>query len=421
MTKIIIRRSLEFRLMLCSVALLAFSPVAKGDLLSEGREAFMKYDFGLASELYGKYEKSLKKTPNAAGEDLLDKYMHQLEIAENSLDNVQKIEIIDRIDVPASGFFNYIKLPANGGRLLNPDVSVLKNRNNESDFVFSTESGDLLLWSEKDADRGEVIMQSERLMDGSWEDPVEAGDILNDGGNARNPFLLSDGLTLYFASDGEGSMGGFDLFVATRDAASGEFRQPIALGYPFNSPFDEYLMAIDEVNGIGWWVSDRNCLDDKVSVYVFKTNDVRKNYVSEEEEDIISLARIDDIHVTQNENTDYAKILKDIDLRSRSNGQSAEAEFIFPLPGGRVAKRLSDFRSASAKRNMQQYLQALEDHNALEKKLAGLRMQYHAIDKKKSSATALKNQILELEKKRDWQSDKLKKMRNTIISAELNN
>ena len=381
----------------------------------------MKYDFDLASELYEKYGKSLKKTPNATGEELLEKYLHQLEIAENSLDNVQKVEIIDRIDVPAAEFFKYIKLPSNGGRLLNPDASVLRNRENNSDFIFSTESGDVLLWSERNADRGEVIMQSERLMDGSWEEPVEAGDILNDGGNARNPFLLSDGLTLYFASDGDGSMGGFDLFVAARDAASGEFRQPIALGYPFNSPFDEYMMAIDEVNGIGWWVTDRNCLDDRVSVYVFKTNDVRKNYVSEDEDDIISLARVDDIRITQNDDTDYSKILKEIDIRSRRNGQSAEADFIFPLPGGRVAKRLSDFRSAGAKRNMQQYLQALEEHDALEKKLAGLRKQYHATDKKKSSATALKNQIIELEKKRDWQSDKLKKMRNTIISAELNN
>lgn len=411
----------KYKLLMGALAVLAGSSAAKADLLSDGRKAFMNYDFDLASELYDKYEKSLKKSPSQAGEELLEKYRRQLEIAENSLDNVQKIEVIDRVDVPAADFFKYIKLPSNSGKILDPDVAILKNRHNLSDFAFSTESGDVMLWSENNDDSKEVIMQSERLMDGSWETPLSVGDVLNDGGNARNPFMLTDGLTLYFSSDGDGSMGGYDLFVATKDSGTGTFRQPMALGYPFNSPYNEYMMAIDEDNGIGWWVTDRNGLDDQVSIYIFKTNDVRKNYILEDEDDIIALARVDDISITQNPDTDYANILKDIDSRNRRNVTASAADFIFPMQGGRVAKKLSDFKSSSAKRSMQQYLQALEEHKALEMKLTDLRKKYHNTDKKKSSATALKNQILELEKQREWQSDRLKKMRNTIISAELNN
>lgn len=419
MTKIAYK--IKYRWLIGSLFFLAGSSLAKADLLSDGHKAFLNYDFQLASELYDKYERYLKKTPSVAGEELLERYRQQLEIAENSLENVQKIEIIDRIDVPAADFFKYIKLPSNSGKLLNPDASILKNRHNLSDFAFTTEAGDVLLWSENNDNSKEVIMQSERLMDGTWESPVNVGDVLTDGGNARNPFMLTDGLTLYFSSDGDGSMGGYDLFVATKDSGTGEFRQPMALGYPFNSPYNEYMMAIDEDNGIGWWVTDRNGLDDQVSVYIFKTNDVRKNYIQEEEDDIVALARVEDISITQNPDTDYAKILKDIDSRYGKNKATVNTDFIFPMQGERVAKRLSDFRSASAKRNMQQYLQALDEHNSLEKKLTDLRKQYHHSDKKKSSSTALKNQILELEKQRDWQLDRLKKMRNTIITAELNN
>lgn len=400
------------------VCLSGFS-IAKADLLREGHDAFMNYDFDLATEKYEKYAKTLKKTPNEDGEKLLERYLRQLEIAENSLDNVQKIEIIDRIDVPMSDYINYIKLPASGGNLLNPDVSILRKRHNESDFAFSTEAGDLMLWSENDEDHKEVIMQSEQLMDGSWESPVNVGAILNDGGNARNPFLLTDGLTIYFSGDGEGSMGGYDLFVASKDPVTGEFRQPMGLGYPFNSPYNEYMMAIDEDNGIGWWVTDRNNLDGQVSIYIFKTNEVRKNYVLDDEEDIISLARIDDIRVTQNPETDYTQILKGIDVRNRQNKANASADFIFHMPGGKVAKRLSDFTSTAAKRSMQQYLQALDEHKNLEQKLTQLRKKYHQTDKKKSSATALSNQIMDLEKQREWQSERLKKMRNSIITAEL--
>lgn len=408
-----------YNLFFGSVVCLCGIPVAKGDLLREGREAFNNYDFELASEKYEKYAKSLKKSPDTSGEELLETYRRQLEIAENSLDNVQKIEIIDRIDVPTSEYIKYIKLPTSGGRLLSPNVNMLGKRHNESDFAYSTESGDIMMWSENDEEHKEVIMQSEQLMDSSWEDPLNVGSVLNEGGNVRNPFLLTDGVTLYFSGNGEGSMGGYDLFVATKDPVTGEFRQPMGLGYPFNSPFNEYMMAIDEENGIGWWVTDRNRLDGQVSIYIFKTNEVRKNYISDEEEDIISLARIDDISVTQDPTTDYSQILKEIDLRSRQNDESTHTDFIFPLPNGRLAKKLSDFTSSSAKRNMQQYLQALDEHESFQKKLTELRKKYHNTDKKKNSAEALKNQILDLEKQIEWQSDRLKKMRNTIISAEI--
>ncbi len=406
------------RLFLGYIAIAAGIPVAKGDFLRAGRDAFMNYNFELASENYEKYAKSLQKTPNEPGEELLEKYLRQLEIAENSLENVQKIEIIDRIDVPTKDFFKYIKLPATGGKLLDKGTSNLKIKNNQSDFVYTSESGDVMMWSENNENHQEVIVQSERLMDGTWEQPENLGEILNEGGNARNPFLLNDGLTLYFSSNGEGSMGGYDLFIATKDPVTGEYRQPIGLGYPFNSPYDEYMMAIDEDNGIGWWVTNRNQLEGQVSIYIFKTNDVRKNYILEDEDDIISLARIDDISLTQNPDTDYARILKEIDKRNKMTLATTSADFIFPMSGGKVAKRLSDFSSSNAKRNMQQYLQALEEHNQLEKKLTELRMQYHKAARNNSNAPSLKNQILDLETKRDWQQERLKKMRNTIISAE---
>ena len=386
--------------------------------MREGREAFMNYDFELATEKYEKYAKTMRKGQNAPDEELLETYMRQLEIAENSLDNVQKIEIIDRIDVPVSDFVKHIKLPISGGKVLDPDVSILRKRHNQSDFAYSSESGDVMMWSENNEDHNEVIMQSEQLMDGSWELPVSVGTILNEGGNARNPFLLSDGVTLYFSGDGEGSMGGYDLFVATKDPATGEFRQPIGLGYPFNSPYNEYMIAIDEENGIGWWVTDRNQLEDQVTIYVFKTNEVRKNYNPDEEDDIISLARIDDISSTQNPETDYSAIIKEINKRGHQEKKESDTSFIFPMQGGKVMRKISDFKSNSARLNMQQYLQALEEHKALDNKLSDLRKRYHQTDKKKGSATSLKNQILELEKQRDWQNERLLKMRNAIITAE---
>ena len=402
------------------LACVAAVPTLNADLLRDGRQAFLNYDFELASELYEKYAKTLKKTSNTPGEELLEMYQRQLELAENSLENVQKIEIIDRLDVSAEEFLRYIKLPSNVGRLLDPEVSMLKSRGNQSDFVYSSESGDLMMWSECDDNGIEHIMQSEHLMDGSWEKPHKAGDILNNGGNARNPFLLTDGVTLYYSSDGEESMGGYDLFVATKDPVSGEYRQPLGLGFPFNSPFNEYLMAIDEDNGIGWWVSDRNQLDGMVSVYVFKTNDVRKNYKLDEEPEIVSLARLSDISLTQDPSEDYVAIRKEIDARASVIKNRSTAEFLFPLPGGRVARSMDDFSKSTAKKSMRTYLNACDELAQLNRQLAEFRKRYHDTDRRKSSSVALKNEILALEKKREQQMDALKQLRNAVVSAEMN-
>ena len=394
-------------------------PVVNADMLDDGRQAFMNYDFERAAELYDKYVQTLRKKPNPQAEELLDLYRLQLELAENSLDNVQKIEVIDRVDVPVEGFFNAVRLPQTGGKLLAPDKTPVKDADNSSDFVFSNESGDFKMWSETDADGVAHIMESTRLTDGSWETPVASGDILNDGGDVRNPFMLTDGVTLYYAGDGDGSMGGYDIFVATKDPVSGDYRQPVGAGYPFNSPYNEYLMAIDENNGIGWWVTDRNGLDGQVSVYVFRTNEIRQNYVAEEEENIVSLARLDDITLTQNPDTDYKAMVAGIMQRGKHIITEDEADFLFPIPGGRVYKTLDDFSSAKAKRTMMQYLKAEEEHNSELNELLDLRRRYHKANKKSGASTAIANRIKDLEKQTEWQRNKLKKMRNAVISAEL--
>lgn len=399
-----------------SLMLLAEIPIAKADLLRDGREAFMNYDFERASELYTKYSQSLKKNPNEESEKLLEMFNRQLEIAENSLDNVQRIEVIDRIDVPKEAFFKYIKLPAYGGKLMSSDMPALKGRHNDSDFVFATEDKDFMLWTELDDNSKGSLMQSELLLDGTWEPAMKVGENLNDGGDVKNPFMLTDGITLYFAGNGDGSMGGYDIFVATKDPVSGEFRQPIGVGYPFNSPYNEYLMAIDEENGIGWWVTDRNELDGQVSVYIYKTNEIRSNY--QDEEDVVPYARLQDISITQNPNTDYGNILKDIEARSRNNVSSKASDFLFYLPNGRIARSISDFSSATARKNMGQYLKANDEYNSEIQKLSSLRKQYHKSDKKSGVSASLKNQILDLEKKLEFQSESLKKMRNAIIGAE---
>ena len=50
------------------------------------------------------------------------------------------------------------------------------------------------------------------------------------------------------------------------------------MGFPFNSPFNDYMYAIDDFNDLGWFASDRYQPEGKVCVYVFAPNNSKRVY-----------------------------------------------------------------------------------------------------------------------------------------------
>lgn len=54
-------------------------------------------------------------------------------------------------------------------------------------------------------------------------------------------YLAIDGKTMYMASEGHESLGGYDIFVSYRD--QGTWTKPKNLGYPINTPYDDFFFA----------------------------------------------------------------------------------------------------------------------------------------------------------------------------------
>jgi peptidoglycan-associated lipoprotein len=71
-----------------------------------------------------------------------------------------------------------------------------------------------------------------------WADPV-AVPIAKDSVIVAHPSLTEDQLTIYFASDMLGSIGGKDIWMAKREKADGPFGAPTNLGEVINSKKDE--------------------------------------------------------------------------------------------------------------------------------------------------------------------------------------
>ncbi|PBQ32112.1 hypothetical protein CNR22_10125 [Sphingobacteriaceae bacterium] len=86
------------------------------------------------------------------------------------------------------------------------------------------------------------IYYSDMDVNGEWGISKNIGPELNTKYREEGVFMHPDGVTLYFSSQGHGSMGGFDIFKSTLE--NGKWSPPINLGYPINGPDDDVFFVV---------------------------------------------------------------------------------------------------------------------------------------------------------------------------------
>ena len=91
---------------------------------------------------------------------------------------------------------------------------------------------------------------------GRWGKLKSLGTRVNTWGDEIAPFVAADGQTVFFASNGLESMGGFDLYRTTTNAAGG-WTEPEHLGAPINSVNDDVAFVIGAKGEVGYLTSRR--------------------------------------------------------------------------------------------------------------------------------------------------------------------
>jgi hypothetical protein len=193
--------------------------------------------------------------------------------------------------------------------------------------------------------------------------------------------MMPDGMTLYLAAKGTESIGGYDIFMTTYDAAEGRFLKPENIGMPFNSTANDYLFAIDEYNQLGFFASDRNQPDSLVCVYTFIP---AKKYLTYDEsqytpEQIASYARIDSISMTWDDKLALQKAVKRL-KQAKKHSASAMAAFDFVINDRLTYTSAKDFRSPTAANHYRELLKARERLSTLEADLQKSRDRYVRAD-----------------------------------------
>jgi len=89
----------------------------------------------------------------------------------------------------------------------------------------------------------------------NWGPAENLGPDINSPYDEEGVFAPGDGSTIYFASQGHTSMGGYDLFRST--LTEGRWSRPENLGWPINSPGDDQFLVLNAEGTSGYFSSVR--------------------------------------------------------------------------------------------------------------------------------------------------------------------
>jgi outer membrane protein OmpA-like peptidoglycan-associated protein/tetratricopeptide (TPR) repeat protein len=116
---------------------------------------------------------------------------------------------------------------------------------------------------------GSDIYVSTLQPNGKWGTPLNMGAGINTSGDESCPFIHADNQTLYFTSNGHAGYGGTDLFFI-RKQNDGSWSKPQNLGYPVNTIDDEGSLVISSDGKTAYYASDGNDSKGGLDIYTFE-------------------------------------------------------------------------------------------------------------------------------------------------------
>lgn len=293
---------------------------------------------------------------------------------ERMISATQNVIFIDSIVVDKNAFLNKYRLNPEAGSLQKYN-DFFNSDDQPNSYVYVNELGEKCYYSIENY-KGEMKLYTSDFMNDAWTSPELLKGIYDDEKytSLNFPFMMADGCTLYFAAKGTESIGGYDIFMTRFDSETGQYFTPENIGMPFNSTANDYMYAIDELDSIGWFATDRNQKEGKVCIYMFIPSDTHQAYSPDEytEEQIQRFSRIDRIANTWGDNEARTRALERLrSINPERKRQKRNGSFCFVINDNTTYTKLSDFKSTDNANKFWQ-LQTIRQNmaslaNALEK------------------------------------------------------
>lgn len=341
-----------------------------------------------------------------------------IEKAEAMMPGTERVAFVDSLIVGRDNFFAAFPLSVECGKI--GYLGQLMRRMDMNDpmsqvVAYRNQLADCIYLSLPDSTGCHKIGRTEYIAQ-KWTTPAPLPGLSETEGTQAYPFVMQDGMTLYFAAQNPDGLGGYDIYVTRYNAESKEYVHPENIGMPFNSPANDYMYVVDEVNGIGWFVTDRRMPADSVCIYFFLPSDARQAYAIDTEDpaSVERLRRAAMIHSISESKVDPSQA----DLaRRRIHGQLATgtrpsenetAPVCFVISDTRTYTSLDEFQSETARRIARTWLERKADLEGMERLLDAGRRDYrqpsgnrpdaNALRSLEEECRALRSEVLQLEK-----------------------
>lgn len=359
---------------------------------------------------YAQKRKNAKSTPKKKTE-VVQRSPAEL-LFENMLENTQRVFFIDSMVVDKDNFIQHIPLPRECGTISS------QQEGENTIAAYLNEFGNKMYYSVRDT-MGNASIYTKDKLGNDWSKPMGLTGIDNMT-NPDYPFMMPDGTTFYFSQKSDETLGGYDIFVTRYDSSTGEFLKPNNMGLPFNSSANDYMYVVDELDSLGWLVTDRFQPEGKVCIYTFVPSKTRENFDLGEmsESEVRQFATIHSIQDTwPSEEARSEAMLRLENMKNRNTPRRETASFTFDVNDEITYHTPGDFHSSTARDMFMELLQQKERNQEYAQRLETMRERYyHADDAERAS---MRKSILDAEKELERQNVQILNTEKRIRNAEI--
>lgn len=259
-------------------------------LVRLGDSLRMEYRFEEACRVYEKAVDILEY--DFADSLMIEAVSGKILLAENGLNMTgfaYTPKVVDRRKFPLEDFFLYFPLEDRSWRLAPNQLDSTSNVLSKA--LYAPSDAGRIYFSAEDQEGFRNIFMTE-LQDTVWTYPVTQNESVTMLSNEIYPMISADGRSLYFSSDGLYGVGGYDLYVSRWDDDLQGWSEPVNMGFPYSSPYDDFLYVSDESEGHVFFASNRECSPDSVWVYVLEYDSMPVRHSVEDPDELLKLSRL---------------------------------------------------------------------------------------------------------------------------------
>ena len=314
---------------------------------------------------------------------------------------VERLQVIDSVEVSLDSMLYAFPLSHEAGTI---SLDTLGNT------IYINQRGDRKLWSEK-VDTQLYLLSSHRLLD-EWTAPDTLPTTINFTSKQTSPYLLNDGVTLYYAANDTNGLGGMDIYVSRYNISTEAYTTPENIGMPYNSPANEYLFLLDEIHQVGYLATDRFASEGKVHIYSFAIPEQKQYWRNLPADSLAAYAQLKNFERFVAEQEPLAK-----PIHIEEPAPIVAVDFHFILNDSVIYYSLDDFQKPAAKDKYNEWQRTERQLQSEQQMLANLRLQYATAEEDiKQELTPL---ILQLENNQNQLSHQCQSLLREIRQIEM--